>query len=500
MYNKLMRNLNIRQKLIVIYVHITIWTIPYIIGAVVLINILGNDNGTWDPAYVLKVYIPITVVYSAIYVGFTIWMGRSLTKQIVYPLREAISNVEKVGKGDLNVTFEHDGKDEVSQVIGTLQEMADSIKMETEVLERLAEGDYTEHLSLRGEHDMIYMSLMNLQKMNSKFISEIKDAAIQISTGATQIAGGAQNLASGSNEQASTIEEFSASITDIKLKADENAQTAQGTLNDIEENSRLMQGNIEEIRKVNIFIDELAKDSKQIAKVIKVIDDIAFQTNILALNAAVEAARAGQHGKGFAVVADEVRELASKSAQAAKETSDLIKKSLDSVDEGSRLVEKTNAGIKQMGEISEKNQSSMTKMSQASIEQGESISEIDKGISQISNVVQANSSMAEESAAAAQEMSAQADYLNKMISRFKTKDEKDGSPYQKTLDTSVSSHDDDHGTAENEKIDLNDFFPEPEPQIHKEEDQPHGVQFVNAAGPELEDFSKIEVPDKYSDS
>ena len=543
MYHRVMKNLNIRQKLIFIYIHMTVWTLPYIIGAIVIINLLIGDNDL-TASDVLIFYVPITIVYSAVYVGFTILLGRALTKQIVFPLRETIKNVKKIGNGDLNVEFEHEGKDEVSLVIHTLEEMAESIKRETEIMGRIAEGDYTVDIKLRGQNDVVYKSYKGLIEMNSRFISEIKDAATQISSGATEIASGAQNLASGSNQQASTIEEFSTSIADVKSKADENMETAEGTLRDIDDNTRLMQENIEEIRKVNDFIDELAKDSQQIAKVIKVIDDIAFQTNILALNAAVEAARAGQHGKGFAVVADEVRELASKSAQAAKETSDLIKKSLKNVNEGSVLVEKTNTGIEQMGEIALKNQSSMTKMSEASIKQGNSITEIDQGIAQITNVVQANSSMAQESAAAAEEMSAQSEHLNILISRFKTKEDvisynedeaypdKDffntpsnydqGYKYEEepiaskqNIYESVSDHDgkneyqDDNIISENsdvtdkensvEKADIKDFFPETDSLINEEGIYPEKFHDFSSENPDLEDFSKIVVPNKYSD-
>lgn len=521
MYSRIINKLNIRHKFIVIYVHMTLWTLPYIIGTVIVINKMGSSE-VWQPDNVLKFYIPVTIIYSLIYICFTWVMGRALTKNIVFPLREAVENVEKIGKGDFRVEFQHDGNDEVAIMIKSLREMAESLKKETKILKRIADGDYTENINPRGPHDVIYKSFQEIQAKNNQFISEIRDASIQISTGAEQIASGAQNLANGSNEQSATIEQFGTSISIVKTKADENVETAQGTIEDIDKNTKLMQDNIEEIKKVNDFIDELAKDSQQIAKVIKVIDDIAFQTNILALNAAVEAARAGQHGKGFAVVADEVKDLASKSAQAAKETSALIKKSLDNVNEGSKLVEKTNVGVEQMGEIAIKNQSDMKKLSEASIDQGVSISEIDQGIAQISNVVQANSSMAEESAAAAQEMSAQAEHLNAMIDKFNVREEdirpninfsENISPVLAPPEPAGSVYEAPVETASEVPVytapvyvsplytdSAGSIMQQPDQAKHPETPQKkHGVEFVDAAGPELEDYSKIVVPNKYED-
>lgn len=498
MYSKIINKLNIRHKFFIIYAHMTIWTLPYIIGAVVLINKMGTSQ-VWQVQNIMNYYIIATAIYSVVYIACTWIMGRAITKNIAIPLRETVKNVEKICRGDLSVEFKREGHDEVAAMIQALEKMTESMKEETDVLRRIADGDYTEDITQRGSNDQVYKAFQDILEKNNRLISEIRDSAVQISTGSTQIAGGAQNLASGSNEQASTIEEFGSSIAIIKMKADENVETAQNTINDIDQNTKLMQDNIEEIKGVNDFIDELAADSQKIAKVIKVIDDIAFQTNILALNAAVEAARAGQHGKGFAVVADEVRELASKSAQAAKETSELINKSMGNVNEGAKLVEKANVGIEQMGDIAIKNHSSMTKLSKASIEQGVSISEIDQGIAQISNVVQANSSMAEESAAAASEMSAQADHLNKLIDRFKIKDISLGhisEPFPSEENNTYT-----------EVSGLEDFFPEITPPVHMENDTAQsddhtystGVEFVNTTGPELEDFSNIVTPNKYTD-
>jgi methyl-accepting chemotaxis protein len=314
-------------------------------------------------------------------------------------------------------------KDELGVSMMSLRRMIEHMQSIASHMTAIASGDFTKEIAALGNEDALGAALQRMNGNLNKALNEIRVSASQVAAGSQQVAQASQTLATGASEQAATIEEFTATVTLMQNMAEENTRTATDTLRDVRDSERLMNECADKMQQMLDAMRDIDGKSQSISKVIKVIDDIAFQTNILALNAAVEAARAGQHGKGFAVVADEVRNLASKSADAAKETASLIESSSQSVAEGNTIVTKVNESLQAVGAISNKNAESIEKLHGASQRQSESMTEIGNAITQLSAVVQANSATAEETAASAEEMSAQSSILNDVVSRFRVREE-----------------------------------------------------------------------------
>jgi len=381
-------------------------------------EILGLENT------VILIIVGLIVVSAAISIFLALYLARLISK----PLILLSAFMKKAGaSGDItlspadvkNISSLAMVKDEIGQAIAGSASFVEHVSNIAKELETVAGGDLTHEITLLSDMDVMGKSLKQmLQNLNSMF-SEIRASTSQVSTGSKQVADGALSLAQGSTEQAASIQELSSTISTIAEKTKENALTADKTASlsmTIKDSAE--KGN-RQMAEMITAVGEINEASKNISKIIKTIDDIAFQTNILALNAAVEAARAGQHGKGFAVVAEEVRNLASKSAEAAKDTGDMIQNSIDKAELGSHIAGETAASLLEI--VTGINESSqlIAEIANASEQQTQGISQINIGIDQVAQVVQQNSATAEESAAASEEMSSQSDMLQQLITQFR---------------------------------------------------------------------------------
>ena len=348
------------------------------------------------------------------------------------PLTVLATFMKKAGTtGDITLTDNEktrlekfaQGRDEIAETIAGSNAFINQVNYIAKELAVIANGDLTSEVKLLSNADTMGKSLLQMVDNLNNILNGIQTSTSQVSTGAKQVADGAQSLAQGSTEQASSIQELSASITDIANKTKENAEIASRTskLSETIKDSALKGSS--QMDEMITAVQEINDASQSISKIIKTIDDIAFQTNILALNAAVEAARAGQHGKGFAVVAEEVRNLASKSAEAAKDTGDMIQNSMEKAELGSQIAGGTAEGLKEIVSGISESTTMIAEIANASEEQSLAISQINTGIDQVAQVVQQNSATAEESAAASEEMSSQSSMLEELISQFKIKRE-----------------------------------------------------------------------------
>lgn len=344
------------------------------------------------------------------------------------PLQEVKDVMVQISQGNLNASVKGSYKgdyliltDSVNETARVLKNVVNEI---SSILLRIGQNDLDidKIRAYKGDFAFISESLNKIIDSLNRTMSEINTAAEEVAAGAEQISCASQTLSQGSEEQASSVEEITSSVTEMATQVKQNAANAtQADDLSIAAKSSAVKGN-EQMKEMLQAMHDINEASTNISKIIKVIDDIAFQTNILALNAAVEAARAGQYGKGFAVVAEEVRNLAQRSANAAKETTAMIEGSIEKVNAGTKIANNTAQGLNEIVENITKASELVSQISAASNEQASAILQISQAIEQVSQVVQNNSATAEESASASEELSGQAEMLKQMVNRFKLKD------------------------------------------------------------------------------
>lgn len=342
-----------------------------------------------------------------------------LIKSITGPVNKLSEASKKLEVGDVDVDCKKINDDDLGALMDNFANMATAIREQARIAEVISQGDLTIKVEPRGEKDILGKALQRLVRDNNITLGHIKESTMQVTLGAEQVANASQALAQGSTEQASAIEEVTASMDEIAERTKANATEAAEANSLVHSVKDMAVDGNGQMKSMIEAMNDINESSQTISKIIKVIDDIAFQTNILALNAAVEAARAGEHGKGFAVVAEEVRNLAAKSASAASETAEMIEDSIRKVGNGTQLAETTAKSLDEIVERIDKVAAIINEIAVVSNDQATAISQIDQAIGQVSTVVQTNSATSEQCAAASEEMSNQAANLRKLMANYK---------------------------------------------------------------------------------
>ena len=394
---------------------------------IIVYNTEGSDDATEESLFLYRTatLLMAAVILAVILVG--VFFSIVVIRLIKTPISEIEGAAIRMAEGDLDVEISYTSKDELGvlaeQVRRLIRKLQVIIDDENKFLAKMAAGDFTvdsvcEEEYTGGFHPLLVSFRGIADKLNDTML-QINQSSAQVASGSEQVSSGAQALSQGATEQASSVEELAATINEISGKVKENADNARQANEKAGSISAEMNVSNEKMQQMIQAMGDITNCSHEIGKIIKTIEDIAFQTNILALNAAVEAARAGAAGKGFAVVADEVRNLASKSAEASKNTSVLIENSLKAVENGTRIADETARSLYQAVNGVDEMTAIIGQISEASSAQADSISQVTMGIDQISSVVQTNSATAQESAAASEELSSQSQMMKSLVDRFK---------------------------------------------------------------------------------
>ncbi len=402
--------------------------VPYVDASGNVIGVLFSGIASEQLQGQINFAVLLSAITGAVMLIVALVISRLyLRKKLTVPLMSTVAAANNIAQGDFNFTLESSSNDEIGQMADAFSRMREKLTTLNldivNVLGRLAGGDWTCKL----EHPDIYVGQWEkLRSSIDEMLIRVHDALVQvdaaageIAANADQVALGATSLAYGAVAQSESVDKLSVTLGHISERVQQNSGNAKLASGFASESKHVSKSTFAHMNTLSKAMSEISETSDNIGKIVKSIDEIAFQTNILALNAAVEAARAGEAGKGFAVVADEVRNLAQKSAEAAAVTTELIDKTRSLIDAGVQATGDANKSFTDLAKKVNDMTEVVEDISEATSEQATSIVDTTAGIDSISTVVQNNSATSEESAAASQELSNQAGDLRALVARFK---------------------------------------------------------------------------------
>ncbi len=405
-----------------------------------MLETASNEKDT-DLSTQLAILMILQVVVVVVAILLAVFYCMFLIKAITVPMAKLSDAARKMAVGDVDVDCTKLYNDDLGELLEEFELMVNATKEQARISDAISKGNLTLDVAARGDKDILGKAIVRLISENNVTLSNVKEASVQITVGSEQVANASQALAQGSTEQASALQQVTASMDEVTQRTKANA-TEAGQANVLVNNIKEMatSGN-DQMKSMIQAMDDINASSETISKIIKTIDDIAFQTNILALNAAVEAARAGVHGKGFAVVAEEVRNLAAKSASAASETAEMIDDTIHKVGNGTRIAQDTAKSLDEIVGSIDEIVGLISNITLSSNDQATAISQIDQAISQVSTVVQTNAATSQQCAAASEELSNQAVTLRNLMGKYQLAAGSQGGGYSSYADSS-SSYDD----------------------------------------------------------
>ena len=375
-----------------------------------------------------QLFVALAVAEVVLFILLQVILFTALKKSLS-PLGKLAEESDKLAEGNFDIKVSYAQEDEIGRLVKSFNNI---VKRLTYVVSDLqaklgafAQGDFGSEIkedeNYKGDFRPILNSLQEISTSLNSTLKNVHTSSSEVSSSAEQVSSMAQRISEGTTKQASSIAELSKTMEDITEQIRHTTKQAEKAQQlGVVSGSHVETSN-QKMTDMQGAMEEITEKSKEISKIIKTIDDIAFQTNILSLNAAIEAARAGEAGKGFAVVADEVGNLAKKSQEAAQNTSLLIEETIGAVQKGAKFTEETAEALHSVSESTNQVNDLIGEISKASEEESSGVSRLSDGLQEISAVVQENSATAEESAATAEELSAQANLMNDLVDKFKVR-------------------------------------------------------------------------------